>query len=33
MLPSDGFAVAILTNLEGLDLGPLAVRVAQVVLR
>lgn len=33
VLPSDGFAVAILTNLEGLNLGPLALRMAQVVLR
>jgi CubicO group peptidase (beta-lactamase class C family) len=33
MVPADGFVVAILANLEGLDLGPLAVRMAQVVLR
>jgi CubicO group peptidase (beta-lactamase class C family) len=33
MLPSDGFVVAILTNLEGLNLGPRALRVAQAVLR
>jgi CubicO group peptidase (beta-lactamase class C family) len=33
MLPADGFVVAILANLEGLNLGPLALRVAQAVLR
>jgi len=33
MLPADGFVVAIPANLEELNLGPLAVRMAQVVLR
>jgi hypothetical protein len=33
MLAADGFVVAILANLEGLHLGPLALRTAQVVLR
>lgn len=31
--PSDGVSVAVLANREGLDLGPISVRIAEIVLR